>query len=87
MQEHEPCEQHRERADATLPLVVIRPPRPLLVRRRVVKRVAAAREPSNEKEHRKHDAGQGQEALPRRWESVRRLHHRARLGEGLESPS
>ena len=37
VQKHEACEQHRERTDAALPLVVIRPVRPGLIRCAVVR--------------------------------------------------
>ena len=65
VQKHEACEQHRERTDAALPLVVIRPVRPGLIRRAVVGRVPTAREPADEKENREDNAGQGEKPLPR----------------------
>ena len=65
VQKHEACEQHRERTDAALPLVVIRPVRPGLIGCAVVGRVPTAREPPDEKEHREDHSGQGQQPLPR----------------------
>ena len=63
VQEHEAREQHRERTNTAPPLVVLRPVRPVLIGRPVVGRVAAAREPPDQKENGEDDAGQGQQSL------------------------
>jgi hypothetical protein len=52
----EACEQHREWTAAALPLVVIRPVRPVLIWRAVVRRVAAARKQSDQEENGADDA-------------------------------
>ena len=70
MQEYEACEQDQESTDPAFPLVVVRPGRPVLIRRRVVRRVATAEEPGENEEHRERDAGQGQQPLPGRGERV-----------------
>jgi hypothetical protein len=64
VQEHEAGEQHRERSDAALPLVVVRPVRPGLIGRAVVRRIATAREPADAEEHGEQDSGQGEQTLP-----------------------
>jgi hypothetical protein len=58
VQKYEPREEHRERADATLPLVVSRPRRPDPIRGAVVRRVVATREPPDKRIARD-DAGSG----------------------------
>ena len=58
VQERKASEQDQERADAAPRPVVISPIRPILVDRRVVRRVATAQEPAEDQEHRKRDAGQ-----------------------------
>jgi hypothetical protein len=65
VQKHEGCEQHRERTDTALPLVVIRPVRPGLIRSAVVRCVPTARKPPDEKENREGNTGQGEKPLPR----------------------
>ena len=88
VQEHEAREQHCERADAALPLILVCPVRPRLIRCAVVGRIATACEPPDQKEHREHDAGQGQEPLPRQvGERQSVLHHRASSGGRSASPS
>ena len=64
VQKDEACEQHRERTDAALPLVVIRPVRPRLIRRAVIGRIATTGEPADQKQHREGDAGQSEQSLP-----------------------
>ncbi len=86
VQEHEAREEHRERADAALPLIVVRPVRPVLIRRAIVGRVAAAHEPSDQEEKGKEDAREGER--PRcRSAGVRRLHDRASSDGRSASPS
>ena len=72
VQERKACEQGQKRTNAAPRPVVISPVRPVLVGCRVVRRVATAQEPAEDQEHRKRDAGQSWEPLPRRWESVSR---------------
>ena len=64
VQKDEACEQHCECTDAALPLVVIRPVRPRLIRRTVVGRIATTGKPADQKQHREGDA---QRAVAATW--------------------
>ena len=65
--EDERREHQRERADPPLDVIMMRPLDPLLFRRDVVRGVAdRTRQPADDEERCERDAGQRQEALPRR---------------------